>query len=94
MYCMRWFIPLLLLPQPTAPPYFVFCYLVSYFLHKRPCAYCSALLLALLGSTCYWGTDRCWLDGNAGHWLEPTLHSIHNDSSGTITNDITSSSQL
>ncbi|KAI8053930.1 hypothetical protein BDF22DRAFT_682133 [Syncephalis plumigaleata] len=87
MYCMRWFIPLLLLPQPTAPPYFVFCYLISYFLHKKPCAYCSALLLALLGSTCYWGTDRCWFDGNGGHWLDPTIRTGHGSNNDSVITD-------
>ncbi|CAB4394064.1 hypothetical protein GLOIN_2v1617799 [Rhizophagus irregularis DAOM 181602=DAOM 197198] len=77
MYCMRWFIPLLLLPFPNAPPFFVLIFLVSYFLHQRPCVYCTILLLALFSSTCYWGQGRCWLDTNHGHFLEPrTIHSL------------------
>ncbi|CAG8613266.1 1413_t:CDS:2 [Rhizophagus irregularis] len=68
MYCMRWFIPLLLLPFPNAPPFFVLIFLVSYFLHQRPC-------------TCYWGQGRCWLDTNHGHFLEPrTIHSLTSSS--------------
>ncbi|EXX74071.1 hypothetical protein RhiirA5_414661 [Rhizophagus irregularis] len=81
MYCMRWFIPLLLLPFPNAPPFFVLIFLVSYFLHQRPCVYCTILLLALFSSTCYWGQGRCWLDTNHGHFLEPrTIHSLTSSS--------------
>ncbi|CAG8470852.1 9635_t:CDS:2 [Ambispora gerdemannii] len=71
MYCMRWFIPLLLLPFPNAPPFFVLTFLISYFLHQRPCVYCTILLLALFSSTCYWGQGRCWLDLNQGDFLNP-----------------------
>ncbi|CAB4429509.1 unnamed protein product [Rhizophagus irregularis] len=50
---------------------------LSYFLHQRPCVYCTILLLALFSSTCYWGQGRCWLDTNHGHFLEPrTIHSL------------------
>ncbi|GES88512.1 hypothetical protein GLOIN_2v1617799 [Rhizophagus clarus] len=34
---------------------------LSYFLHQRPCVYCTILLLALFSSTCYWGQGRCCL---------------------------------
>ncbi|ORY05318.1 hypothetical protein K493DRAFT_171559, partial [Basidiobolus meristosporus CBS 931.73] len=55
MECLKWFIPLFLLPQPSASPYFIYLFLLSYLLHSKPCIYCTILLLALLGSTCYWG---------------------------------------
>lgn len=34
--CTRWFIPLLLLPLPAAPPYFLLVYLLTLTLHARP----------------------------------------------------------
>ncbi|RUP45451.1 hypothetical protein BC936DRAFT_148172 [Jimgerdemannia flammicorona] len=71
MYCMRWFIPLLLLPFPNAPPIFTLLFLVSFFLHQRPCVYCTILLVALFTSTCYWGAGRCWLDLNNMNLLAP-----------------------
>ncbi|EJD04575.1 uncharacterized protein FOMMEDRAFT_36571, partial [Fomitiporia mediterranea MF3/22] len=52
--CTRWFLPLVILPLPTAPPYFLAVFLVSLFLHARPCFYCMMLLTALFTSSCYW----------------------------------------
>ncbi|KAH8834795.1 hypothetical protein DL96DRAFT_1665898 [Flagelloscypha sp. PMI_526] len=54
MWCTRWYIPLLLLPIPTAPPYFLILFLFSLTLHARPCFYCILLLLTLFLSSCYW----------------------------------------
>ncbi|KAI0063224.1 hypothetical protein BV25DRAFT_1824800 [Artomyces pyxidatus] len=54
MWCTRWFIPLLLLPLPSAPPYFLVLFLVSLTLHAHPCFYCILLLTALFLSSCYW----------------------------------------
>ncbi|KAF7986203.1 hypothetical protein HWV62_38628 [Athelia sp. TMB] len=54
MWCTRWFLPLLLLPIPTAPPYFLLLFLFSLTMHARPCFYCIVLLAALFISSCYW----------------------------------------
>ncbi|KAH7883974.1 hypothetical protein F5I97DRAFT_1930186 [Phlebopus sp. FC_14] len=54
MWCTRWFLPLLLLPLPTAPPYFLVLFLFTLALHGRPCFYCVILLGALFLSSCYW----------------------------------------
>ncbi|EIW86360.1 hypothetical protein CONPUDRAFT_133802 [Coniophora puteana RWD-64-598 SS2] len=54
MWCTRWFLPLLLLPFPTAPPYFLLLFLFSLVLHAKPCFYCVILLAALFLSSCYW----------------------------------------
>ncbi|KAF8508748.1 hypothetical protein JB92DRAFT_571546 [Gautieria morchelliformis] len=54
MWCTRWFLPLLLLPLPTASPYFLFLFFFSLTLHARPCFYCIVLLTALFTSSCYW----------------------------------------
>ncbi|KAH7930576.1 hypothetical protein BV22DRAFT_1078788 [Leucogyrophana mollusca] len=54
MWCTRWFLPLLLLPLPTAPPYFLVLFLLSLALHAKPCFYCVILLAALFLSSCYW----------------------------------------
>lgn len=54
MWCTRWFLPLLLLPLPTAQPYFLVLFLFSLALHAKPCFYCVVLLAALFLSSCYW----------------------------------------
>ncbi|KAI9281763.1 hypothetical protein BC943DRAFT_329532 [Umbelopsis sp. AD052] len=64
MYCMRYFVPLLLLPFPDSPPIFVLLFLISFFLHQKPCIYCTLLLFALFSSTCFWGQGRCWVGLN------------------------------
>ncbi|KAJ7226022.1 hypothetical protein GGX14DRAFT_423535 [Mycena pura] len=54
MWCTRWFLPLLLLPLPTAPPYFLVLFLLALFIQAKPCFYCIVLLVALFFSSCYW----------------------------------------
>ncbi|VDB86521.1 unnamed protein product [Peniophora sp. CBMAI 1063] len=54
MWCTRWFVPLLLLPLPSAPPYFLLVFLTSLVVHARPCFYCILLLSALFVSSCHW----------------------------------------
>ncbi|KAF8203764.1 hypothetical protein BJ912DRAFT_1018482 [Pholiota molesta] len=54
MWCTRWFLPLLLLPLPTAPPFFLLLFLVSLTIHAKPCFYCIVLLTTLFISSCYW----------------------------------------
>ncbi|KAF9015416.1 hypothetical protein BDQ17DRAFT_1295211 [Cyathus striatus] len=54
MWCTRWFLPLLLLPIPTASPYFLLLFLFSLTLHAKPCFYCIVLLTTLFISSCYW----------------------------------------
>jgi len=54
MWCTRWFLPLLLLPLPTAPPYFLILFLISLTMHAKPCIYCVVLLSTLFVSSCYW----------------------------------------
>ncbi|KAI0762607.1 hypothetical protein C8Q74DRAFT_1291276 [Fomes fomentarius] len=54
MWCTRWYLPLVLLPIPIAPPYFLFLFLFSTTMHARPCFYCMVLLTAMFMSTCYW----------------------------------------
>lgn len=34
--CTRWFIPLLILPLPSSPPYFLIIFLISMIIHARP----------------------------------------------------------
>ncbi|KAF8887772.1 hypothetical protein BD779DRAFT_1526078 [Infundibulicybe gibba] len=54
MWCTRWFLPLLLLPIPTASPYFLLLFLFSLAMHAKPCFYCIVLLATLFVSSCYW----------------------------------------
>ncbi|KAK0198303.1 hypothetical protein F5146DRAFT_82066 [Armillaria mellea] len=54
MWCTRWFLPLLLLPLPTAPPYFLLLFLLSLMMHAKPCFYCIILITSLFISSCYW----------------------------------------
>jgi len=52
--CTRWYLPLLLLPLPSAPPFFLVLFVISLSLHSKPCFYCIVLLSALFLSSCYW----------------------------------------
>ncbi|KAF9072681.1 hypothetical protein BDP27DRAFT_1261080 [Rhodocollybia butyracea] len=54
MWCTRWFLPLILLPLPTAPPIFLLLFLLTLMIHAKPCFYCIVLLTTLFVSTCYW----------------------------------------
>ncbi|WFD30739.1 hypothetical protein MSPP1_001763 [Malassezia sp. CBS 17886] len=66
MYCLRWWLPVFLLPFPAAPPLLLFLFIVSYALQTRPwCVarpaadpsiYCSAILIGLFVTSCYWHT--------------------------------------
>ena len=52
---------------------FVVTFFILTYLLNRPCVYCSALLLILFVSSCYW-SDRCLLPNSLPHatdWLEP-----------------------
>ncbi|OAQ35970.1 hypothetical protein K457DRAFT_120710 [Linnemannia elongata AG-77] len=74
MYCIRAFLPLLLLPFPSTAPYFVILYYISLYRHHRPCVYCVFTVILLFSTTCYWGADRCWLDLNSFHIFDPIRH--------------------
>lgn len=56
MYCLRWWIPVFLLPFPAAPPAFMFLFLLSYALYTRPCFYCAAIIFGLVLCSCYFTT--------------------------------------
>ncbi|KAF9355834.1 hypothetical protein BGX34_010240 [Mortierella sp. NVP85] len=74
MYCIRAFLPLLLMPFPSTAPYFVILYYISLYRHHRPCVYCVFTVILLFSTTCYWGADRCWLDLNHFHIFDPIRH--------------------
>jgi hypothetical protein len=59
MYCLRLFLPLLLLPLPLSlsPIHLTTLLLLTYALN-RPCIYCSFLLVILFGSSCAW--QKCF----------------------------------
>jgi hypothetical protein len=75
MYCLRLFLPLLLLPLPLSlsPIHLTTLLLLTYALN-RPCIYCSFLLVILFGSSCAW--QKCFWsvspslcdDGSATGW--------------------------
>ncbi len=68
--CTRWFLPLLLLPLPTAPPYFLLLFIFSLTMHAKPWQvslyqykfwlifyfsfYCIVLISSIFVSSCYW----------------------------------------
>ncbi|OCH94149.1 hypothetical protein OBBRIDRAFT_789487 [Obba rivulosa] len=54
MWCTRWYLPLVLLPFPVAPPYFLLLFLFATSLRARPCFYCIILLSATFMTSCYW----------------------------------------
>ncbi|KAG0219055.1 hypothetical protein B0O80DRAFT_436117 [Mortierella sp. GBAus27b] len=74
MYCIRAFLPLLLMPFPSTAPYFVILYYISLYRHHRPCVYCVFTVILLFSTTCYWGADRCWLDLNQFRIFDPIRH--------------------
>ncbi|ERF74002.1 hypothetical protein EPUS_03816 [Endocarpon pusillum Z07020] len=89
MYCLRSYIPLLLLPLPLSlsPLHLTLLLLTTYFLN-RPCIYCSFLLLILFASSCHW-SGRCFVDfssseGGYGYaeWFTPRLYTIRSKESG------------
>ena len=54
MYCMRWWIPLFLLPFPKTSPLFLVLFLVSFALHSQPCMYCALILTGLFTTSSNW----------------------------------------
>ncbi|KAK9471421.1 uncharacterized protein V1510DRAFT_437844 [Dipodascopsis tothii] len=78
MYCLRYFLLVLIMPTTGASPEFLAVFLLSLFVLYRPCVYCSLLLVALLSTTCFLA-DRCalgnycFIDLNYGRVFEPRL---------------------
>ncbi|EXJ91462.1 hypothetical protein A1O3_00010 [Capronia epimyces CBS 606.96] len=62
MYCLRSYLPLLLLPLPLSlsPVHLILLLVLTYVLN-RPCIYCSFLLIILFASSCHW-SNRCFVD--------------------------------
>ncbi|GAC71292.1 hypothetical protein PANT_2d00040 [Moesziomyces antarcticus T-34] len=54
MYCLRWWIPLFLLPFPHTSPLFLVLFLVSFALHSQPCIYCALILTGLFTTSSNW----------------------------------------
>jgi hypothetical protein len=75
MFCLRTFLPLLLLPLPLSlsPIHLTTLLAITYILNK-PCPYCSLLLVILFASTCHW-SGRCF-------WQSPMDFSSMVDTSG------------
>lgn len=82
MYCLRSYLPLLLLPLPLSlsPVHLVLFIALTYFLN-RPCIYCSLLLVILFASSCQW-SNRCFIDlrqhgedtSSVASWFIPRLY--------------------
>lgn len=76
MYCLRTYIPLLLLPLPLSlSPIHLTTLLVLTYILNRPCIYCSFLLLVLFGSSCAWQGGRCFWSVDT-YFLYPPTGSI------------------
>ncbi|SJX62226.1 uncharacterized protein SRS1_13073 [Sporisorium reilianum f. sp. reilianum] len=54
MYCLRWWIPLFLLPFPKTSPLFLILFLFSFTLHSQPCMYCALILTGLFTTSSNW----------------------------------------
>lgn len=90
MYCLRSYIPLLLLPIPLSlsPVHFTILLGITYFLN-RPCLYCSILLLILFATSCHW-SKTCLIDfsyiptseGGSGYatWFIPRIATLNETS--------------
>jgi hypothetical protein len=73
MYCLQWFLPLLLLARPVSPPLFLLTYLASLILHHRPCLVCTGTLLGVYAAGCY-ANGACWVDVTQPPWELQLAH--------------------
>jgi len=66
MYCLRSYLPLLLLPLPLSlSPIHLTLFVALTYILNRPCIYCSFLLIVLFASSCYW-SDHCFIGSGFG----------------------------
>ncbi|KAK9461608.1 uncharacterized protein V1516DRAFT_635360 [Lipomyces oligophaga] len=72
MYCLRYFLPLLVIPTAGLSPVFLVLFVISMFITYRPCIYCSLVLLALFTTSCHFN-DHCYFDFNHGNLFLPNL---------------------
>jgi hypothetical protein len=77
MYCLRTFLPLLLLPLPLSlsPIHLTTLLILTYILNK-PCAYCSLLLVILFASSCHW-SGRCFWSVPSSSSADPSSLYYH-----------------
>ncbi|PWN35445.1 uncharacterized protein FA14DRAFT_114858, partial [Meira miltonrushii] len=52
MHCLRWWLPLFLLPLPAVSPVMMILFVTTYAIRTKPCAYCAVIILGLMFSTC------------------------------------------
>ncbi|KAK9454077.1 hypothetical protein V1511DRAFT_405170 [Dipodascopsis uninucleata] len=72
MYCLRYFLLLLVTPTTGLAPYYLALFLMSLFVIHRPCIYCSLILVGLFSCTCYFN-EHCFIDTNYGNIFLPRL---------------------
>lgn len=87
MYCLRSYLPLLLLPLPLSlsPVHLILLLVLTYILN-RPCIYCSFLLIILFASSCHW-SNRCFVDlsqhgeetNSIASWFVPRLYTARDN---------------
>ncbi|PWN90876.1 hypothetical protein FA10DRAFT_260628 [Acaromyces ingoldii] len=58
MHCLRWWLPLFILPLPAASPYLLLLFVLAYAIKTKPCAYCSFIVVGLMISTASWYDSR------------------------------------
>ncbi|KAJ1507091.1 hypothetical protein HMI54_004486 [Coelomomyces lativittatus] len=61
MLCMQYFLPFVFFPKPASSPWLTFSFLISLYLHHKPCLYCAVLFFILLYTTCDVCSDGCWV---------------------------------
>ncbi|RKF79639.1 hypothetical protein GcM3_053023 [Golovinomyces cichoracearum] len=83
MFCLRSWLPLLVIPTNASPIFILLFFTCTYFLN-RPCVYCSFLLLILFASSCHW-SDQCFFDFNS-NWFDPRKDSTQNTTETSILN--------
>jgi hypothetical protein len=82
MYCLRTFLPLLLLPLPLSlSPIHLATLLALTYILNRPCVYCSFLLVILFASSCHW-SGRCFW-GNPLSEFSTTLGTFGGNANAT-----------
>jgi Bladder cancer-related protein BC10 len=84
MYCLRTYIPLLLLPLPLSlSPIHLTTLLILTYILNRPCIYCSFLLIVLFGSSCAW-QSRCLWSAGSGYTYTAGTANTGNSGNGTV----------
>jgi len=78
MHCLRWWLPLFLLPLPAVSPIMMILFVATYAIRTKPCAYCAVIILGLMFSTC---ALFSFSSNQTGEVVQHTTTNLNNTSS-------------